>query len=172
LPIWPYYKPNIDNDVPLQGTGVAMFLAFSLRSVGIPARVAGTPHWDKGPKVCPHGDADAPCGNHNWVEVWVLGDDHDVNDAETHSSSSTKSSSAGGWHFLSPLDDGSSSSSSSDSSGSSNIRKKMAGLDEGWFVPYPSSVQTPLSGNHSIYATSWGPPKSEEGIVKWIIQLN
>merc|ERR1712098_547479 len=23
--------------------------------------------------VCPDGDADPPCGNHNWVEVWTGG---------------------------------------------------------------------------------------------------
>jgi hypothetical protein len=52
-------------------TGLAVFLTAVYRSCGIPARVAGTPHWNKGPKVCPHGDADGECGNHNWVEVYL-----------------------------------------------------------------------------------------------------
>ncbi|KAF4751560.1 hypothetical protein FOZ63_032935 [Perkinsus olseni] len=52
-------------------TGLALYLVAALRSVGIPARVAGTPHWNKGAIECPHGDGDAPCGNHNWVEVYI-----------------------------------------------------------------------------------------------------
>ena len=51
-----------------------MFLTAACRAVGIPARVAGVPHWDKGSETCPDGDADAACGNHNWVEVWVDGE--------------------------------------------------------------------------------------------------
>ena len=54
-------------------TGLSIFLVDALRSVGIPARVAGTPHWDLGPEKCPKGDADALCGNHNWVEVFIPG---------------------------------------------------------------------------------------------------
>ncbi|KAF4672744.1 hypothetical protein FOL47_000148 [Perkinsus chesapeaki] len=54
-------------------TGLALYLVAALRSVGIPARVAGTPHWNKGQATCPHGDSDPPCGNHNWVEVFVRG---------------------------------------------------------------------------------------------------
>jgi len=34
-------------------------------------RVAGTPHWNLGSKVCPHGDQSDDCGNHDWVEVWA-----------------------------------------------------------------------------------------------------
>mmetsp|Transcript_38557 Transcript_38557/g.46623 ORF Transcript_38557/g.46623 Transcript_38557/m.46623 type:complete len:385 (-) Transcript_38557:86-1240(-) len=93
-------------------TALAIFLISALRSVGIGARANGVPHWDKGKKVCPNGDADPPCGDHTWVEV------HDGT----------------GWHFLSP---------------------PSAGIDKGWFFPYPTNVQTPLAGNHSIYATSW-----------------
>lgn len=59
-------------------TGLAIFLVNALRCAGIPARIAGVPHWNKGSKTCPHGDADAACGNHNWVELW----------------------SDGGWHFI------------------------------------------------------------------------
>ncbi|KAF4651456.1 hypothetical protein FOZ61_010453 [Perkinsus olseni] len=56
-------------------TGLALYLVAALRSVGIPARVAGTPHWNKGAPQCPNGDGDAPCGNHNWVEVYIPGHD-------------------------------------------------------------------------------------------------
>lgn len=59
-------------------TGLSVFLVDALRSVGIPARVAGTPHWNKGPRQCPRGDASAACGNHNWVELFVDGDWHFV----------------------------------------------------------------------------------------------
>ena len=52
-------------------TGLAIFLVDALRAVGIPARVAGTPHWNLGSEKCPNGDSDPPCGNHNWVEVFV-----------------------------------------------------------------------------------------------------
>jgi len=54
-------------------TGLSIFLVDALRSVGIPARVAGVPHWNKGSGICPSGDADAQCGNHNWVEVFADG---------------------------------------------------------------------------------------------------
>lgn len=51
-------------------TGLSILFASACRSVGIPARVAGVPHWNLGPSSCPHGDADAACGNHDWNEVW------------------------------------------------------------------------------------------------------
>eukprot|EP00300_Choanocystis_sp_HF-7_P025014 c26637_g1_i1.p1 GENE.c26637_g1_i1~~c26637_g1_i1.p1 ORF type:complete len:300 (+),score=60.04 c26637_g1_i1:45-944(+) len=51
-------------------TGLSVFLVAALRSVGIPARVAGVPHWNL--PSC-SSDADPDCGNHNWVEVWVDG---------------------------------------------------------------------------------------------------
>jgi len=54
-------------------TGLAIFLVDALRAVGVPARLAGTPHWNLGPEACPGGDADAPCGNHNWVEAFLPG---------------------------------------------------------------------------------------------------
>jgi len=57
-------------------TGMALFLVDALRSIGIPARVAGTPHWNKGSIICPNGDADAECGNHNWVEAFLQGEWH------------------------------------------------------------------------------------------------
>eukprot|EP00727_Mastigamoeba_balamuthi_P000388 m51a1_g10346 putative transglutaminase-like protein (999) ;mRNA; f:160519-166730 len=44
-------------------TGMSIFLVDALRSVGIPARVAGTPDWN----------TDPASGNHNWVEVLVDG---------------------------------------------------------------------------------------------------
>lgn len=42
-------------------TGVSIMLVDALRSVGVPARIAGTPAW--------HGNVSD--GNHNWVEVWL-----------------------------------------------------------------------------------------------------
>lgn len=42
-------------------TGLSILLVDALRSVGIPARFAGTPAW--------HDDR----GNHSWVEVWIEG---------------------------------------------------------------------------------------------------
>ena len=47
-------------------TGLSIILASSLRSVGIPARLAGVPMW--------HDDS----GNHTWVEVWDDGQWHYV----------------------------------------------------------------------------------------------
>ena len=42
-------------------TGVSILFVDALRTIGIPARVVGTPAW--------HGDHAQ--GNHNWVEVFV-----------------------------------------------------------------------------------------------------
>jgi len=42
-------------------TGLSILLVDALRSVGVPARIAGTPAW--------HGNMSD--GNHNWVEVWL-----------------------------------------------------------------------------------------------------
>eukprot|EP00760_Papus_ankaliazontas_P033659 PhM_4_TR6554/c0_g1_i1/m.104448 len=52
-------------------TGLSVFLVAALRSIGIPAHVAGVPHWNLGPATCPHGDASPDCGNHDWVEAWA-----------------------------------------------------------------------------------------------------
>lgn len=41
-------------------TGMSIFLADCMRSVGIPARVVGTNAWNRESK-----------GNHNWVEIWM-----------------------------------------------------------------------------------------------------
>lgn len=41
-------------------TGLSIFLVDALRSVGIPARIAGIARWNR-----------AEGGNHNWVEVWT-----------------------------------------------------------------------------------------------------
>ena len=49
-----------------------------MRSVGIPARVAGVPHWVKDKTQCPDGDASPACGNHDWVEAWADGAWHVV----------------------------------------------------------------------------------------------
>jgi len=45
-------------------TGISIVLIDALRSVGVPARLVGTPAWN--------GDEQA--GNHNWVEVWLGGE--------------------------------------------------------------------------------------------------
>lgn len=54
-------------------TGLSIFLVAAQRSVGLPSRIAGTPHWNLGPKRCPHGDASDDCGDHSWTEVNVGG---------------------------------------------------------------------------------------------------
>jgi hypothetical protein len=52
-------------------TGLSVFLVTALRMAGVPARIAGVPHWNLGPSACPLGDASPSCGNHNWVEVYI-----------------------------------------------------------------------------------------------------
>jgi len=52
-------------------TGESVFLVYALRLAGIPARVAGVPHWNRGPQLCPLKDKSPKCGNHNWVEVFT-----------------------------------------------------------------------------------------------------
>ena len=42
-------------------TGISLTLVDALRTIGVPARLVGTPAW--------HGKAED--GNHNWVEVWL-----------------------------------------------------------------------------------------------------
>jgi len=42
-------------------TGVSIFLIDALRSIGVAARMAGTPAWNRNPSN----------GNHNWVEVYT-----------------------------------------------------------------------------------------------------
>ena len=49
-------------------SGLAIYLTAALRSVGVPARVTGVPHWSG----C-QSDADPKCGNHNWVEAFIPG---------------------------------------------------------------------------------------------------
>eukprot|EP00299_Pterocystis_sp_00344_P012314 c5892_g1_i2.p1 GENE.c5892_g1_i2~~c5892_g1_i2.p1 ORF type:complete len:227 (-),score=51.11 c5892_g1_i2:26-706(-) len=95
-------------------SGLSIFLVSACRSVGIPARVVGTPHWHRNSSECPHGDEDDNCGNHDWVEIWD-----------------------GKWYFTGAHE------------------YTTAGLDNAWFYPYPAKYQTPQSGNHSIYGTSW-----------------
>lgn len=46
-------------------TGLAILLIAALRSVGIPARMAGTPAWNNDPEK----------GNHSWVEVYIPGEE-------------------------------------------------------------------------------------------------
>ena len=42
-------------------TGLSIMYVDALRTVGVPARVVGTPAWHGAPKD----------GNHNWVEIWL-----------------------------------------------------------------------------------------------------
>merc|ERR1711879_1101771 len=42
-------------------TGVSILFVDALRSVGVPARLVGTPAWNGKPER----------GNHNWVEIWL-----------------------------------------------------------------------------------------------------
>jgi len=58
-------------------TGLAIMLVSALRSVGIPARMAGTPAW--------YGDPSK--GDHSWVEVYVV---------------SNETGKSGEWMFLEP----------------------------------------------------------------------
>jgi len=63
-------KRSIVNISPMQAekekmatcTGLSFLLVNAFRSVGIPARIAGTPLWTN------------MRGNHNWVEVWIDGE--------------------------------------------------------------------------------------------------
>ncbi len=56
-------------------TGISITFVDALRTLGVPARLVGTPAWHGKP-------AD---GNHNWVEVWTGEGEGDG---------------AGGWHFI------------------------------------------------------------------------
>ena len=67
-------------------TGVSILYVDALRTIGIPARVTGTPAWHGGPG----GASGPPQGNHNWVEVFV---GKDFGGKE----------SADGWAFLEAL---------------------------------------------------------------------
>jgi len=116
-------------------TGLGIYVVAALRSVGIPARVVGTPHWNRCGgmgatcSLCPSGDlctvgnhsSDDQCGNHDWAEVWV----------------------DGAWHFIDPDGD--------------------HRLDHGWFIQ-STKLQTVHTGsfyNHSVVASSWAIPTSD-----------
>ena len=47
------------------GTGISILYIDALRTLGIPARLVGTPAWN----------GNVTNGNHNWVEVWIGSDD-------------------------------------------------------------------------------------------------
>jgi hypothetical protein len=50
-------------------TGLSIMLVAALRAVGVPARVVGTPVWNR--PGCGHAPTEPDaCGNHNWVEVY------------------------------------------------------------------------------------------------------
>jgi hypothetical protein len=77
-------KRPIPNESPTQSmashydscSGLSILLCDACRSVGVPARVVGTPMWAMPPND-PNGDN---AGNHTWVEIWdgqwhVMGSD-------------------------------------------------------------------------------------------------
>ena len=80
-------------------TGLSVFFANACRAVGIPTRVAGTPHWNKGKKACPRGDADAECGNHNWNEVLMGGQWSFIDTTATHAAFNSS------WFYPGDADD-------------------------------------------------------------------
>lgn len=59
-------------------TGLAITLVSFLRTLGIPSRVAGVLHWHRTKESCPLGLKDPNCANHNWVEVYLQGKWHYV----------------------------------------------------------------------------------------------
>jgi transglutaminase-like putative cysteine protease len=69
--VWDYDPFSVLFNGYASCTGLSVFLVSALRSMGLPARVAGTPHWNLGPSVCPQGDQSPDCGNHDWVEAWA-----------------------------------------------------------------------------------------------------
>lgn len=144
-------------------TGLALYVVAALRSVGIPARVAGTPHWNKcggrgkACKACPGGDictpgfgsSDDSCGNHDWAEAWADGE----------------------WHFMDPagdpkLDHGKFKGPTPITSGYHHHRvERCHCTPSGWFVGN-TKMQTEHVGsyyNHSVVASSWAPTAGLNG---------
>mmetsp|Transcript_18412 Transcript_18412/g.22008 ORF Transcript_18412/g.22008 Transcript_18412/m.22008 type:complete len:401 (+) Transcript_18412:45-1247(+) len=121
-------------------TGMAIYMTAAFRSIGLPTRAVGTPHWNRPKRECPEGDQSPECGNHNWVEVWVPSESRttDSDDAATDDDDDEM----GEWVFLSPGDG--------------------APINSGWFAPVPLKYQVFAGGNsesknalHAVYATSW-----------------
>lgn len=73
-------------------TGLSIMLVDALRAVGVPARVVGTPVWNR-PGCSHEALSDKACGNHNWVEVWLPAD-------------GAAAQAAGGWHFFGAAEGG------------------------------------------------------------------
>lgn len=71
--VWDYDPFSVLFNGYASCTGLSIFLVSAMRSIGLPARVAGTPHWNLGPQLCPNGDESNDCGNHDWVETWANG---------------------------------------------------------------------------------------------------
>jgi hypothetical protein len=115
-------------------TGLSEFLVASQRSVGLPSRIAGTPHWNLGPSVCPQGDQSDACGDHSWAEVATPASDGSTPASDVSSSSSWS------WSFQ---------------DSDATIQ-----LNQSWFVPQWTKHQSPYDGtsvNHTIFASSWAP---------------
>ena len=67
-----YYSPfQVLNNGNASCTGLAIFLIACTRSVGMPIRLTGTPHWHFDKSKCPQGDESDDCGNHDWSEVFA-----------------------------------------------------------------------------------------------------
>ncbi|KAH9255570.1 hypothetical protein BASA81_006400 [Batrachochytrium salamandrivorans] len=66
-----YSPKQVIHDKLASCTGESVFLVYCLRVVGVPARVAGVPHWNRSAAICPQGIKSPACGNHNWVEVYL-----------------------------------------------------------------------------------------------------
>lgn len=72
-------------------TGLSVMLVDALRAVGVPARVVGTPVWNRA--GCSHEPlSPLACGNHNWCEVWLRAEDGAPEE--------------GGWHFFGAAEGG------------------------------------------------------------------
>uniref|UniRef100_A0A7S3QL17 Transglutaminase-like domain-containing protein n=1 Tax=Dunaliella tertiolecta TaxID=3047 RepID=A0A7S3QL17_DUNTE len=110
-------------------TGLSIFLVNACRSVGIPARVVGTPSWkaregsmhDTAKRVSGYGQFmrldNHHFNNHNWVEVW---------DGTS-------------WSFCGALE------------------ANEKGLNRTWFFPQPAKSQIPGDKYHAIYAATFAP---------------
>jgi len=136
-------------------TGMAIYMTAAFRSIGLPARAVGTPHWNRPKSECPEGDQSPGCGNHNWVEVWVPsesrttdsdGDSYATDDDDDDDDDDDE---MGEWVFLSPGDG--------------------APINSGWFAPVPVKYQVFAGGDsesknalHAVYATSWKNYMDEE----------
>lgn len=146
------YSNSFDLLNLLSCTGLAIFVVSCLRAVGVPARVAGVPHWNKGPTACPNGDRDADCGNHSWVEAhdglqWIFVSPGDSHGGVEH-----------GWFYPDPARDQIPKSGNHSIYASSWRRSRKTrdpsgrefGAVEG-LTPQDPAVQLELQENHEVF---------------------